>query len=191
VLCLVGCKLDLVHWWLVVWALIRSRAVRSVYAGGETTCKLVFSVGPMGKILVVENERRLCAAIVAHLKSKGAHPIAATTMQEAIITLDEGEIDLVVLDLKLGNGDGMDVLRHIRRSPDLAILPVLVVSAWEMEPASYDYLEPGDYLTKPFDMRMLDLVIRQLLASPQDQRLGTSSPALSLRSMDHEIGPQT
>jgi len=123
----------------------------------------------MKKILVVEDEERLCSAIVAYLKSQGAHPIAAATTQEAVSVLESDEVDLLVLDLNLGSGTGLEVLRHVRRSSELAELPVLAMSAWDMEPASYDYLEPGDYLTKPFDMRLLDLVLRRLLELPQGQ----------------------
>jgi DNA-binding response OmpR family regulator len=117
----------------------------------------------MSNILVVEDEGRLRWIIVAYLRNQGARPTAASTFQEAVCVLDEGQIDLVVLDLKLVNGEGMQVLKHIRESPDLSHIPVLAMSAWDMEPASYDYLEPGDYLVKPFDMRMLNLMIEQLL----------------------------
>ncbi len=120
------------------------------------------------KILVVEDEDRLCSAIVAYLKSQGAHPIATTTAQEAMRALDKDGIDLVVLNLKLISNDGLEILKHIRESPDLAQLPVLVVSAWDMEPTFYNYLEPGDYLIKPFDMRMLKLMIQQFLQFPKD-----------------------
>ena len=120
----------------------------------------------MRKILVVEDEERLCSAIVAYLKSQGVHPIATATMQEAMSVLGNDEIDMMVLDLNLVGG-GLDVLRHVRGSSDLAELPVLAMSAWDMEPACYDYLEPGDYVTKPFDMRLLELVIRRFLELPQ------------------------
>ena len=124
-------------------------------------------------ILVVEDEDWLRSAIVAYLKSQGIHPMAAATMQEAMHALDKDGIDLVVLNLKLIGNDGLKILKHIRESPDLAQLPVLVVSAWDMEPTFYNYLEPGDYLIKPFDMRMLNLMIQQLLqfskvSSPDD-----------------------
>ena len=115
------------------------------------------------KILVIEDEDRLCSAIVAYLKSQGTHPMATATAQEAMHVLDKDEVDLVVLDLKLADDNGLEVLKYIRGSPSLAHLPVLAVSAWDMEPTFYQYLEPGDYLIKPFDMRMLNLMIQQLL----------------------------
>lgn len=132
----------------------------------------------MCRILVVEDEEGLCRAMVAYLESRGARPIVTDTAREAVSTLDRGEVDLVVLDLKLVGGDGLDVLRHIRESPGLAHLPILAISAWEMEPAWYDYLEPGDYLTKPFDMRTLGVMIRQLLGLALDQHLSAYKAAL-------------
>lgn len=140
----------------------------------------------MRKILVVEDEERLCSAIVAYLKSQGAHPIAAATTREAVRVLESDEVDLLVLDLNLGSGTGLEVLRHVRRSPELAELPVLAMSAWDMEPVSYDYLEPGDYLTKPFDMRLLDLVMQQFLELPQ-----AHSPCASQAASPEAAMPDT
>jgi DNA-binding response OmpR family regulator len=135
----------------------------------------------MRKILVVEDEERLCSAIVAYLKSQGVDPIATATIQEAISVLGGDEIDMMVLDLNLGGG-GLDVLRHVRGSPELAELPVLAMSAWDMEPACYDYLEPGDYVTKPFDMRLLELMIRRFLELPQG--LCLRAPRVALPGVD-------
>jgi DNA-binding response OmpR family regulator len=132
----------------------------------------------MSNILVVEDEARLRWVIVAYLKNQGVHPTAATTFQEAICVLDEEKVDLVVLDLKLINGDGLRVLKYIRESPDLSHIPVLAVSAWDMEPASYDYLDPGDYLIKPFDIRALNLMMRQLLDLPQAAHLNVGEEHL-------------
>ena len=128
----------------------------------------------MSNILVVEDEGRLRWIIVAYLRNQGARPTAASTFQEAVCVLNEEEVDLVILDLKLVNDEGLQVLKYIRESPDLSHIPVLAVSAWDMEPTSYDYLEPGDYLVKPFDMRMLSLMIEQLLETSK-----TTAPAIS------------
>jgi DNA-binding response OmpR family regulator len=125
----------------------------------------------MWKILVIEDEEQLCSAIVAYLKSQGVQPTATTTPQEAVHTLEQDKIDLVVVNLKLVSGEAIELLKHIRGSPDLVHLPILAVSAWDMEPTSYDYLEPGDYLVKPFDMRMLSLMIEQLLEPSQTTAL--------------------
>jgi DNA-binding response OmpR family regulator len=126
----------------------------------------------MFNILVVEDEGRLRWIIVAYLRNQGVCPTAASTFQEAVCVLDKGEVDLVVLDLKLVNGEGMHVLKYIRESPDLSHMPVLAMSAWDMEPASHDYLEPGDYLLKPFDLRTLNLMVQRLLEFPQATQVG-------------------
>jgi DNA-binding response OmpR family regulator len=148
---------------------------RLTLIGGNTTQA---RVKHMRRILIVEDEERLRSAIVAYLKSQGAHPIASATAQEALSVLDTDDIDMIVLDLNLVSGDGLDVLRHIRGSSELADLPVLAMSAWDMEPASYDYLEPGDYLTKPFDMRLMDMVIRQFIELPRSQPMCASKAAV-------------
>jgi DNA-binding response OmpR family regulator len=128
----------------------------------------------MYKVLVVEDEKRLGLAIAAYLASQGVHPIVMTTAQEAVNTLAEGEVDLVVLDLELTDGDGLDMLRHIRGSLDLVDLPVLAVASWDTDPTFCDYLEPGNYLIKPFDVRTLDWMMQQLLGFSQNRCLGMS-----------------
>ncbi len=131
----------------------------------------------MVRILVVEDEARLCTAITAHLKSRGVEPITVRSVQEAINALDRLDFDLAVLDLKAENGEGLEVLRYLRESSSRVDLPVIALSAWDVEPASYDYLEPGDYLIKPFDVRMLDWMIRQLLqVAPEPDSSQIHSP---------------
>lgn len=117
----------------------------------------------MYRILVVEDEARLCTAITVHLKSRGVEPITAWSVQEAIHVLNRPDIDLAVLDLKSDDGKGLEVLKYLRESSSRVDLPVIALSAWDVEPASYSYLEPGDYLIKPFDVRMLDWMIHRLL----------------------------
>lgn len=126
----------------------------------------------MGKILVVEDEDRLCEAITAYLKSQGATPLASTTVEQAMGALDSSEVDLMVLSLELNDGQCLDLLRHIRESSALADLPVIGMSAWDVGPVPFGFLEPGDYLVKPFDIRVLDWMIRQQLGLSHDQDLG-------------------
>ena len=133
----------------------------------------------MGKILVVEDEVRLCEAITAHLKSQGAIALASTTVEQAMGALDSSEVDLMVLSLELGDGQGLALLRHIRESSGLADLPVIGMSAWDIRPVPLGFLEPGDYLTKPFDMRLLELVIRRFLDLPRDRNLRVSEVTLT------------
>jgi DNA-binding response OmpR family regulator len=132
----------------------------------------------MRRILVVEDEEQLCVAITAYLKSQGGDSVVTATARGAVDILDSSSVDLVVLDLDLSDGQGLALLRHIRESAILADLPVIGMLAWDVEPVSYEYLEPGDYLTKPFDMRRLDWMIRRLLGLAQDQDLGAYKIAL-------------
>ena len=120
----------------------------------------------MVKILVVEFEDQLCLSIAACLQSLGARVLVTPTVQKATRMIDQGDIDLMILDLELSDGGGLGLLRYVRESSVRAKdLPILVVAAWDTETAFYDYVWPGDYLTKPFDMRTLNLMVRQLLGS--------------------------
>jgi len=82
-----------------------------------------------------------------------------------------------VLDIKLS--DELLILRHLREFSDCADLPVIALSTWDIDPCSFDYLDPGDYLIKPFDIRMLDWMIEQLLEGGSERASSPFSPVLS------------
>jgi len=112
------------------------------------------------RILVVEDEDSIASFVVKGLTAEGHSVERAATAAEAIglgITYD---FDLILLDLILPDGNGIDVLKRVRIDrPDV---PVIVVSALGEVDDKVDLLDAGadDYLVKPFAFAELAARVR-------------------------------
>ncbi len=108
-------------------------------------------------ILVVVNDRYLRSAILAFLEKNTTYDVKVSRIPEVIDALYAYPLDIMILDLDYG---GLDLLIRIRESTIWADLPILVLLNWDIETETlFKYLEPGDYLRKPFDMRLLDVMV--------------------------------
>jgi len=105
------------------------------------------------KLLVVEDSRRLSELLAESIHDVGWRVDAVDTVADAEHMLDLDEHDIVVLDMGLPDGDGLDLLRRMRRSGDLR--PVLVITARGSIEERIAGLDAGadDYLAKPFNHR--------------------------------------
>lgn len=112
------------------------------------------------RILVVEDEDSIAAFVVKGLTAEGHAVERAATAAEAVDLGLTYEFDLILLDLLLPDGHGMDVLRRIRTGrPDV---PIIVVSALGEVDDKVDLLDAGadDYLVKPFAFAELAARVR-------------------------------
>ncbi len=99
-------------------------------------------------ILIVDDEEDLCWLLANSLRSKGYHVWAANTITEASACLQEMP-DLIFLDLKLPDGDGMDLLPEIRKGASDAV--VVIISAYGSEERRLDAKKKGvhSFIDKP------------------------------------------
>lgn len=132
------------------------------------------------KILIVEDEAPIREGLKEKLESEGFRVSAVETVADAIAGL-EGGPDLVVLDRRLPDGEGLDVLRHARAAGVEAAFVVL--SARGMPEDRIEGLEGGadDYVTKPFHLRELLARVRAVLAR---KGLGGESTSLSFGAFE-------
>ncbi len=109
------------------------------------------------QILVVDDEDAVRALIRRTLEEKGYRVVTVADGNEGLAKLDQGGIDLVLLDIKMPGLDGFQVLELIRRRSNL---PVIMLTGMDQVSALYDSLDIGadDYITKPFSP--LELVAR-------------------------------
>ena len=115
------------------------------------------------RILVVDDEQDINEIITFALLAEGYEVFSAYTLIEAREILSTGIYDLVILDLSLPDGDGLELLKEIRES--LRKLPVIVLTA-RSNPEDIDLgLIEGatDYLSKPFRSKELVLRSRNIL----------------------------
>lgn len=136
------------------------------------------------RILVVEDERDIAALVAFHLTKEGYRVRTAESGQEALEAMAADRPDLVLLDLMLPGFSGYEVLQEMRRRPDLAEVPVVVLTARRDEADRVMGLELGadDYVTKPFSPRELVLRVGAVLRRAQ-------SPAVAGGGRTLRAGP--
>ena len=103
------------------------------------------------ELLVVDDEPMICKALAALFVERGFHVTTATTAREAFEALQRVQADVVLLDLKLPDGSGLDVLTELKaKFPNLR---VIVISALVDPDTIQEVFHRGanDYLAKPFD----------------------------------------
>lgn len=111
------------------------------------------------KILIVEDDKTLNNGIALSLSSDDI--LQAFCIEEADKLLD-GSIDLVILDINLPDGNGLDFCRKIRKTSKV---PIIFLTANDMEIDIVTGLETGadDYITKPFSLAVLRARVNAVL----------------------------
>ncbi|WP_018990517.1 response regulator [Aromatoleum toluclasticum] len=134
------------------------------------------------RILVVEDELQIRHFIRQTLERAEYQVIEAATVQQALDDAVSGKPDLVILDLGLPDGDGVDFVRAVR---DWSRMPVLILSARSDENEKVNALDAGadDYLTKPFSVGELLARVRALLRRAE----GGDAGAAVVRFGDVEV----
>ena len=117
------------------------------------------------RILIVDDEETLCYFIKASLEEKGYQASAAYTAAEGLDLVTRQQIDLVLLDLRLPDGDGLDVLDEIRKVD--SNLPVIVLTGHAGIESAVRAMKLGayDYLEKPINLEELSITAAKALES--------------------------
>ena len=132
--------------------------------------------GPL--VLIVEDEAPLRRFLRAALVAQGYRLVEAETASEGLQRATEHNPDIVLLDLGLPDGDGLDVTSRLR---EWTGVPIIVLSARGQERDKVQALDVGadDYLTKPFGTSELLARIRVALRRVAE-RTPTQEPVVSL-----------
>lgn len=112
-------------------------------------------------IMIVEDDRQIQDFIAYSLMTAGFGVLTAGGVEEAVRKMRSKKPDIMVLDLGLPDGDGLDLIRRVRKFSDI---PIIVVSARDKEEDKIEALDRGaeDYITKPFSESELMARIRVL-----------------------------
>ncbi len=115
-------------------------------------------------VLVVEDDAALQRMIVNYFLDNNIHTLLARGRQELVGQLAGAEVNLgVILDLRLGREDGLDLLREIRWSSDVPVIITTGHRRDEIDRVIGLELGADDYLTKPFNLRELLARVRAVL----------------------------
>lgn len=116
-------------------------------------------IEPLHRVLVVEDEPAISESVSYALQTEGMSVEVADNAPEALSRVRRLPPSLVLLDVMLPGGSGLDVCREIRAFSDV---PIIVLSARDSEADKVAGLELGadDYVTKPFSMRELIARVR-------------------------------
>lgn len=131
-------------------------------------------------LLIVEDHFELAELVVAYFSDEGYTVHHAASGQEALDLLHTEPIELALLDIRLPDFDGYEVVNRMRQNPKTAQMPVILLTERRDRSYRLQGLELGvvDYITKPFDLDELRLRVRNALA--RGQMRNTANPITEL-----------
>lgn len=137
------------------------------------------------KILVVDDDPRIRDLLRDSLEAEGFIVLEAASSEELYAQLDEGEVDLITMDVLLERENGLDLVRDIRHHSEI---PIILVSGRVELIDTVVGLELGadDYITKPFPIRELIARVRTVLRRSRPRGFATSPPEMT----ETEVGSQ-
>ena len=145
-------------------------------------------------ILVVEDEEAIRELIGLNLQASGYTVELAADGTQALTKIKAVRPDLILLDWMLPGLDGLDVLRYLKADPQLATIPVMMLTAKSEESDIVLGLEMGatDYMTKPFSNKVLVARVRALLrregAAPLEEQIRYAGLTLMPGQRRAELG---
>jgi two-component system phosphate regulon response regulator PhoB len=146
-------------------------------------------------ILVVEDEPDINKTVSYNIANEGLKPLSALNLTEAESYISSNNISLIILDLMLPDGSGLDFCKKLKSSNAYSDIPIIIVTAKDDEVDKVVGFELGadDYVTKPFSVRELILRIKAILKrNSKVMTQNTSSKIetfgiLSINEDSHEV----
>jgi len=116
-------------------------------------------------VLIIEDEEDAAELFAEMMRISGFRVIKTSKSAPAIAMMNTEKPDVVLLDIMMPEISGLDILRQMRRDPNLANIPVIVVTAKGMPADIKNGMEAGasTYLTKPVGFRELKEAVNRTL----------------------------
>jgi two-component system response regulator PilR (NtrC family) len=117
-------------------------------------------------ILVVDDEPEVCKLVQRLLRHDRFRVLRATSGRSALAKLRRRSVDLVILDIRMPDLDGLQVLERLRRLRKT--LPVLMLTAYGHLDTARQAMQLGayDYVTKPFSIELMKKIVHEALQKP-------------------------
>jgi DNA-binding NtrC family response regulator len=124
----------------------------------------------MDTILIIDDRKGMLDMLSKTFQPEGFRVLTAANVADARGLIDQGEMDIIVTDLKLPDGDGLDVLRAAKER--FPLLPVVLMTAHGSIEIAVRAVKAGayDFVTKPFDPEHLVIIVRRALAERSSRR---------------------
>ncbi len=137
----------------------------------------------MARILVVDDERSMREYLEVLLRKLGHEVVLAAEVAQAVALADSDEFDLVLSDLKLGRGSGLDVLKSFKAAQPRC--EVVLITAFAAMETAIQAMKAGayDYVTKPFKNEELSLLVAKAL---EKRELARENESLRIRLASRE-----
>jgi len=142
------------------------------------------------RILIVDDEQSMRELLAILLKKDGFEVVTAASRADAAAALKNSTVDLVLTDVRLPDGDGLEVLRHVKAaSPATAVIVMTAYGTTETAVAARK-LGAEAYVLKPFDVDEVRIVIRDALAARKlrEENVRLKREVGELYGIDHLIG---
>ena len=117
------------------------------------------------KILIIEDEPDIRKTLEYNISREGYKVVCASSLSEGKEQINSSDFSLILLDLMLPDGSGLDLCREIKSDKDKSPTPIIILTAKDDEVDKVVGFELGadDYVTKPFSVRELILRIKAVL----------------------------
>lgn len=142
-------------------------------------------------VLIADDDPSICRLLEKVMRSNELEPVIAGSGKEALEKIKQGEYALILIDVMLGDMEGFDVIREIRKSGNNT--PVIIVSGRNEDYDSLYGLSVGadDYITKPFRPLVLGAKVKALIRRSRSSLAGqevTVDASLKRGEFSHDSG---
>lgn len=125
----------------------------------------------MRTILLLEDDENLNRGISLKLKKEGYHVLSAYTIREAKVLFEREDIDLIISDITLPDGNGLDFGKDVREKSNVYFI-YLTAMDQEIDIVNGYDMGADDYITKPFSVNVLISKVNALIRRLQDKDTG-------------------
>ena len=124
------------------------------------------------KILIIEDEPDIRKTLEYNISREGYKVVSVSSLSEGKEQINSSDFSLILLDLMLPDGSGLDLCREIKSDKDKSSTPIIILTAKDDEVDKVVGFELGadDYVTKPFSIRELILRIKAILKRGESKK---------------------
>ena len=128
--------------------------------GPERRAPVPSAAARLGTVLVIDDDRNACDLMARTLVKEGFNAVTATSGEEGLRLARQTRPQAITLDVLMPGMDGWAVLRELKGDPELAGIPVIMITMSDDRSIGYA-LGAADYLTKPIDRERLAALLRR------------------------------